>query len=57
MTINENFLVANIERFDKVAYLLAAKVSGCMEEKLIVFPVVWKKGPRLTHFAFRDEEC
>ena len=28
-----------------------------MEEKLIVFPAVWKKGSRLTHFAIRDEEC
>jgi hypothetical protein len=57
MTINENFLVANIERFDKVAYLLAAKVSGCMEEKLIAFPVILKKGTRLCHVAIGDMGC
>jgi hypothetical protein len=57
MPINENFLVANIERFDKVVHLLASRVSGCKEDELIAFPVILKKGTRLCHVAIGDMGC
>ncbi len=50
-----DFLTANIDRFDKAVHLLAAKVSGCTEDKLLAHPVIMKKGSRLWHISIGDD--
>jgi len=56
MKINEDFLTANIERFDKLTHLLAAKVTGCEEDKLLAHPVIMKRGTRLWQVSIGDPE-